>query len=653
MKRGSYSKEDLIKAVNDYKNGFTSSAVAEKYSIPRSTIRKHSYNPELKIGGGHPMLLLNEQEQYLVQLFKNLEQIGVRLTKKVALDLSSDYVRLVTGSMSNSCYEKLEEILQKHNLITRPHAIFNCDENGFGDETVCELIIVSHKTKHVYEQSGDSGKSFTTGLICGNAAGKILPPFIIYAAKNLNYQWTLDGPKNSQYAVSDSGWITKSLFCEWFKCVAKQCWKKIVSRYFYRSGRKTIRKQDLPSLFNKLYASAFSPKQVLAGFTRFGVWPFNSPAVKEKVVKQPLGTKQINHPTSTSNSESFPTSSTLPASAAHNMISDSTSSYVNDQHTQVMTLNISNNNENLNYLSNPNSSFDTIPTASQNNMSFSKNFSSSSLSNQITNIPPLPSTNQSFNISYTSSLNAYDLLQFPSFIPDIYLNTNSSSHSNLSFNKSNSTTSLPHLNIGYEPRGFSAIANRNYHHPNKRPYMSMIDFEEDGNKMSLITPIPFSSLDNETTRTYTELTTVNKTNYPQLPNFIQTDQLNNNKENNDSTSSNRLSPSIAVRATVTNLFQQTVLTSLSSAKPNKRIRTEGKYGEEITSSNKLNELKEKASKSNAKKRTTASTARTSTTFTSSNDTDSVATKKVHRSTKRSSESTIASQGTHSNFSLEA
>ncbi|CAF4710114.1 unnamed protein product [Rotaria sp. Silwood1] len=88
-------------SVNDFKNGFTSAALAAKYGIPSSTVREHNSSPELRIGGEHPTLLSNEQEQYLVQLFKNLEFIGVRLTKKVVWDLASDYVGLVTGSISN------------------------------------------------------------------------------------------------------------------------------------------------------------------------------------------------------------------------------------------------------------------------------------------------------------------------------------------------------------------------------------------------------------------------------------------------------------------------------------------------------------------------------------------------------------------------
>jgi hypothetical protein len=52
-------------------------------------------------------------------------------------------------------------------------------------------------------------------------------------------------------------------------------------------------------LFNQLYTSAFTPKQVVAGFTRAGVWPFDSTAMKDKVARQPLATKQLNQLPST------------------------------------------------------------------------------------------------------------------------------------------------------------------------------------------------------------------------------------------------------------------------------------------------------------------------------------------------------------------
>ena len=69
------------------------------YNIPSSTVRHHKLNPSLKIGGGRPTILTKDQEQYLVELLKNLEINGFRLTKSVVTKLASEYVELVTGKM--------------------------------------------------------------------------------------------------------------------------------------------------------------------------------------------------------------------------------------------------------------------------------------------------------------------------------------------------------------------------------------------------------------------------------------------------------------------------------------------------------------------------------------------------------------------------
>ena len=55
--------------------------------------------------------------------------------------------------------------------------------------------------KHAFEQSGGGGKSFTTNLLCSHGAGEILPPFVIYSAKQLNPDWTFGGPAGSYDGV--------------------------------------------------------------------------------------------------------------------------------------------------------------------------------------------------------------------------------------------------------------------------------------------------------------------------------------------------------------------------------------------------------------------------------------------------------------------
>ena len=47
---------------------------------------------------------------------------------------------------------------------------------------------------------------------CGSATGQVLPPFIIFAAKQLNHSWTLNEVSGSRYGVSDKGWVDQELF---------------------------------------------------------------------------------------------------------------------------------------------------------------------------------------------------------------------------------------------------------------------------------------------------------------------------------------------------------------------------------------------------------------------------------------------------------
>jgi hypothetical protein len=67
--------------------------------------------------------------------------------------------------------------------------------------------------------------------------------------------------------------------------IAKASWKKIVSSYFNQTGRKTIRKIDHPKLMTKLLDCSFIPRQVVAGFARSGIWPFDRNAMKEKAAQ--------------------------------------------------------------------------------------------------------------------------------------------------------------------------------------------------------------------------------------------------------------------------------------------------------------------------------------------------------------------------------
>ena len=53
-------------------------------------------------------------------------------------------------------------------------------------------------------------------MFCGNAAGELLPPMVIYKAKFFYDGWVNGGPKCSVFHCTDSGWFDGRTFKKWF-----------------------------------------------------------------------------------------------------------------------------------------------------------------------------------------------------------------------------------------------------------------------------------------------------------------------------------------------------------------------------------------------------------------------------------------------------
>ena len=58
--------------------------------------------------------------------------------------------------------------------------------------------------------------SLSSLIFCVNAAGTYLPPFTVYKAQNLWFQWTRGGDEDFMYGCSPSGWMEGFNFEAWF-----------------------------------------------------------------------------------------------------------------------------------------------------------------------------------------------------------------------------------------------------------------------------------------------------------------------------------------------------------------------------------------------------------------------------------------------------
>ena len=95
--------------------------------------------------------------------------------------------------------------------------LWNCDETAFVTDVASKKILARRREKAVHEIGGGSGREYITVLDCGSASGERLPPYLVYKGKNLWTSWTNDGPAGTLYSVSESGWMERSHFLDWFK----------------------------------------------------------------------------------------------------------------------------------------------------------------------------------------------------------------------------------------------------------------------------------------------------------------------------------------------------------------------------------------------------------------------------------------------------
>ena len=86
-------------------------------------------------------------------------------------------------------FELLQQVYEKYGFESRPECIYNMDETGVPLEPRPPKVVARKGQKKIrYHTSGQ--KAQITVIGCGNAVGQILPPFIIFAAKQLNSLWT-------------------------------------------------------------------------------------------------------------------------------------------------------------------------------------------------------------------------------------------------------------------------------------------------------------------------------------------------------------------------------------------------------------------------------------------------------------------------------
>ena len=269
------------------------------------------------------------------------------------------YARAVCSNKEtiDDFFAKLGAIFGRLNLIAKPSQIFNADETGVSIVHRPSKVVAQIGRSNVPSlTSADKGKTHTI-LACVSASGQVIAPFMVYPRKRPVPEKLREGAyPNTTFHVSDNGWITKELFFEWFKMFAwmippsrpvllvldghgshitidvieyarsndiyllclpshtshilqpldigvfksfKSFFSKACRQYMAENPGRVITEDILASVVGSAIAQSHTPLNILGGFKKAGIFPFNPGEVSDR---QLAPSKALKKPTSEAHS---------------------------------------------------------------------------------------------------------------------------------------------------------------------------------------------------------------------------------------------------------------------------------------------------------------------------------------------------------------
>ena len=238
------------------KNGMAVKKAARLHGVPVQTLRDRvlgKIDPECVVTGRKPVLSVFEEAK-IVEHIRVMADYGYGYTMQEVADIATEYAVLlgkrthdnpltlrwiegfrtrwpeikvskprnlehVRAKMTseitvNTYFQNLQKALIKHNVLDKPHRIFNIDEKG---------ISLDHKAPHIVSCSAGplavtTGKSKTITILgCGSAGGVAIPPYFVFPGKRMMPDLLAGSSPGTDGTVSDSGWSNSSVFRDYLE----------------------------------------------------------------------------------------------------------------------------------------------------------------------------------------------------------------------------------------------------------------------------------------------------------------------------------------------------------------------------------------------------------------------------------------------------
>ncbi|XP_018020256.1 uncharacterized protein LOC108676651 [Hyalella azteca] len=268
-----YNEATMMQACQEIEEGASLRVTAAKYNIGygkmQRTVRLHRMDSKAEDHRGKKLVLSREIEMTILNCIKGMEQMGMSPPITELQNILQDWLvanQYVTSFKDNrpgldwvysflkrhglclkkggqmqlarktvtsdpfiiyGFYDLLEKVINDLGIANRPQCIYNLDETCFPTDPSKTKTIGTKGVKTVRVTHG-SNRENTTVLATACADGTALDPLIVFKGKRMQTTWVGDQALPlTQYAVTDSGWMTSSVFedffCQFVKTTQNTC----------------------------------------------------------------------------------------------------------------------------------------------------------------------------------------------------------------------------------------------------------------------------------------------------------------------------------------------------------------------------------------------------------------------------------------------
>ena len=276
------------------------------------------------------------------------------ITLKKARNLSIARAMGANPKVIGDWFKLFSEVTKKCG-ITSPIQIWSGDETGV-QNVPKEIKVLGIKNVRTFQQVSSEQGETSTILSIVNAVGNVVPPMVIHKGQRVQDSWKIKAPGNISLSATTKGYITKSKFHEYgIKFVKylksnglanhtnllivdghkshvynlpfyelmrannieiltipphtshllqaldsvpfaqfKKYWEQYLRKYNNSHSGRSLNKVDFFDVFAPAWNNAMVPKNIIAGFRRTGIFPYDPKAIPESAMAPSIVTDKEN-----------------------------------------------------------------------------------------------------------------------------------------------------------------------------------------------------------------------------------------------------------------------------------------------------------------------------------------------------------------------